>query len=62
MDLGQSQTVGSVGEFGWGGAASTNFWVDPEEELIGVLMSQYQPPVHLLIPDFKVMAYQAIVD
>jgi CubicO group peptidase (beta-lactamase class C family) len=62
LDLGQSQTVGSVGEFGWGGAASTTFWVDPREELIGVLMSQYQPPVHLLIPDFKVMAYQAIVD
>jgi CubicO group peptidase (beta-lactamase class C family) len=62
LDLGQSQTVGSVGEFGWGGAASTTFWVDPREELIGVLMSQYQPPIHLLIPDFKVMAYQAIVD
>lgn len=62
MDLGQSDTVGSVGEFGWGGAASTNFWVDPKEELIGILMSQYQPPVHLMIPDFKVMAYQAIVD
>jgi CubicO group peptidase (beta-lactamase class C family) len=62
LDLGQSQIVGSVGEFGWGGAASTTFWVDPQEQLIGVLMSQYQPPVHLLIPDFKVMAYQAIVD
>jgi CubicO group peptidase (beta-lactamase class C family) len=62
MDLGQSETIGSVGEFGWGGAASTTFWVDPTEELVGVMMSQYQPPVHLLTPDFKVMAYQAIVD
>jgi CubicO group peptidase (beta-lactamase class C family) len=62
MDLGQSQSVGSIGEAGWGGAASTTFWVDYEEDLIGVLMAQYQPPVHLMIPDFKVMAYQAIID
>ena len=62
MDLGQSQSVGSIGEAGWGGAASTTFWVDYEEELIGILMAQYQPPVHFMIPDFKVMAYQAIVD
>jgi CubicO group peptidase (beta-lactamase class C family) len=62
LELGQSEMVGSVGEFSWSGAASTTFWVDPQEELIGVFMSQYQPPVHLMIPDFKVMAYQAIVD
>ncbi|MCB8942303.1 MAG: beta-lactamase family protein [Ardenticatenaceae bacterium] len=62
MDIGQYQAVGSVGSFSWGGAASTTFWVDPQEELIGVMMSQYQPPVHLLTPDFKVMAYQAIAD
>ena len=62
MDIGQAQIVGSLGSFSWGGAATTTFWVDPQEELIGVMMSQYQPPVHLLTPDFKVMAYQAIVD
>ena len=62
MDVAQSEVVGSVGAFGWGGAATTDFWVDPQEELVGILMAQYQPPAHLLRPDFKVMAYQAIVD
>ena len=62
MDVAQSEAVGSVGAFGWGGAATTDFWVDPQEELVGILMAQYQPPAHLLRPDFKVMVYQAIVD
>ena len=29
LDLGKAQTLGSVGSFGWGGAANTEFWVDP---------------------------------
>jgi CubicO group peptidase (beta-lactamase class C family) len=35
--------VGSVGEFMWGGAASTTFWVDPTEELAVVFMTQLLP-------------------
>ena len=34
IDLADTQNSGSVGSFNWGGAASTFFWVDPEEELI----------------------------
>lgn len=63
MDLGQAQISGSVGTFGWGGAASTGFWIDPQEELIGVLMAQFQPSGFFPItPDFQVAVYQAIVD
>jgi CubicO group peptidase (beta-lactamase class C family) len=62
-DLGQSQILGSVGTYGWSGAASTHFWVDPQEELIGIQMAQFQPggfyPIDM---DFRVAAYQAIVD
>ena len=36
-------TVGSAGEFMWGGAASTTFWVDPAEELAVVFMTQLLP-------------------
>ena len=32
--------MGSIGNFGWGGAASTYFWVDPEEHMVVVLMTQ----------------------
>jgi CubicO group peptidase (beta-lactamase class C family) len=55
--------VGSVGSFGWGGAANTNFWVDPKEELIGLLMLQFMPSGHYpVVPDFRVLTYQAIID
>ena len=45
MSLGerQTQTVGSRGDFYWGGAASTLFWVDPTEELAVVFMTQLFP-------------------
>jgi CubicO group peptidase (beta-lactamase class C family) len=63
MDVGQAQVPGSVGEFGWAGAANTYFWIDPREQLIGVLMAQFQPAgFYPLSPDFRVAAYQAIVD
>jgi CubicO group peptidase (beta-lactamase class C family) len=63
MDVGQAQVPGSVGEFGWAGAASTYFWIDPREQFIGVQMAQFQPAgFHPIAPDFRVAAYQAIVD
>ena len=38
-----TQAVGSAGEFMWGGAASTIFWIDPVEELVTVFMTQLMP-------------------
>ena len=62
MDVPQTQMAGSVGEFGWGGAASTDFWVDPKEELIGLIMPQFQPILYYPFwAQFKVLTYQAIV-
>jgi CubicO group peptidase (beta-lactamase class C family) len=62
-DLGQSATLGSVGNYGWGGAANTNFWVDPQEEIIGVLMLQYMPSdTYPVAADFRNLVYQALVD
>ena len=63
MDVGQAQIPGSVGEYGWAGAASTYFWIDPKEELIGIQMAQFQPGgVHPIESAFRIAAYQAIVD
>lgn len=63
MDLGQYMTVGSVGEYNWSGAATTSFWIDPIEELIGFQAAQFQPMAyHLVAEDFRVAAYQALVD
>jgi len=62
-DLGRSGVTGSPGVYSWGGAFCTVFWVDPVEELIGIMMTQVRPYTHLNIrQDMRVAAYQAIVD
>ena len=38
-----AKVPGSVGDFGWGGAASTAFWVDPVQDLTVVFMTQLLP-------------------
>lgn len=43
MDVAESQTVGSPGEYYWGGAASTIFWIDPVEDLLVIFMTQFMP-------------------
>nr|ACZ16570.1 beta-lactamase [uncultured bacterium] len=42
-DVAKSHSNGSVGEYGWGGLASTNFFIDPEEELVAIFMTQLIP-------------------
>ncbi len=62
-DIGQTAQLGSPGTYGWGGAFCTYFWVDPVEELIGIVMTQVRPYDHLNIrQEFQVLANQAIVD
>jgi len=53
----------SIGSFTWGGANGTLFWVDPVEDLIGILMIQINPYSHFSIrPLFSNVVTQAIVD
>ena len=42
-DAGLAGSIGSDGEFFWGGAASTVFWIDPKEELITMFLTQLVP-------------------
>ena len=42
-DLGARGTPGSVGEFGWGGAYHSTYWIDPAEQLVVVYMTQLIP-------------------
>jgi len=61
-DLARTRTLGSVGSYGWGGAANTNFWIDPHEQLIGLLMLQFMPSgTYPIVPDFRVAVYQALL-
>ncbi len=61
-DLGRAGRYGSVGEFGWGGAYHTTYWVDPQEKLVGVFMTQLLPAGDSdLHAKFRALVYQAIV-
>src|SRR5260370_1147514 len=42
-ETGLNWVTGSAGEYRWGGAAGTAFWVDPKEQMIVVWMTQAQP-------------------
>jgi CubicO group peptidase (beta-lactamase class C family) len=62
LDQGDIGEIGSAGEYNWGGAAGTRFWIDPEEDLIGIFMVQSIPHRTRLAQTFKVLTYQAIVE
>lgn len=60
-DLGARGAPGSTGEYGWGGAYHSSFWVDPEEELVAVYLAQLIPAGNLDDHSkFRALVYQAI--
>jgi CubicO group peptidase (beta-lactamase class C family) len=62
-DSGAAQTSQSEGSVSWGGAYNTLFWIDPEEQLVAIFMSQLRPYTHLNVrADFISTVNQAIVD
>jgi len=62
IDVAASQMPGSVGSFTWQGAASTDFWVDPQENMVGVWMTQHLPGRYEGTRDFRNLVYAAIED
>ena len=67
-DVADTPALGSLGTYDWAGAACTKFWIDPVEDLIGILMTQLwalglDPSVFSFSEfsnQFKVLTYQAI--
>ncbi|MDE2685972.1 MAG: serine hydrolase [Chloroflexota bacterium] len=62
-DIAQHGIPGSNGMYSWFGAASCYFWIDPTEELIAILKSQFLPvtwyPLHR---EFQTATYQAMIE
>lgn len=55
--------AGSPGEYNWGGAATTSFWIDPAEELITIFMTQVLPSsAYPLRRELRSMVYAAITE
>jgi CubicO group peptidase (beta-lactamase class C family) len=63
LDPAATMIAGSAGDFFWGGAASTAFWIDPKEELIAILLTQLIPSSSYPIRrELRTMVYAAIED
>jgi CubicO group peptidase (beta-lactamase class C family) len=63
MNPAQTLIPGSAGEYAWGGAATTSFWIDPAEELIAIFMTQVLPSsAYPLRRELRTMVYAAITD
>ena len=63
MDPVASLIPGSVGEYSWGGAASTYFFIDPKEELIVIFLTQFVPSTfYNLRRELRTLVYSAFID
>jgi CubicO group peptidase (beta-lactamase class C family) len=63
MNPAQTLIAGSPGEFAWGGAATTSFFIDPAEELITIFMTQVLPSsAYPIRREIRSMVYAAITD
>jgi CubicO group peptidase (beta-lactamase class C family) len=63
MDPTRTLIPGSAGEYAWGGAATTSFWIDPAEELIAIFMTQVLPSTAYPVRrELRTMVYAAITD
>ena len=62
LDPPRAGNLGSKGQFGWAGAASTWAIMDPEEDMVLILMSQYMIADTEFAARFQTLAYQAIID
>jgi CubicO group peptidase (beta-lactamase class C family) len=63
LDPARAGVVGTPGEHGWGGAASTMFFVDRKEEIAGLVLAQLMPSsTYPIRREFKALVYQALVD
>ena len=54
--------AGSIGEFGWAGAARAHYWVDPAEDVVGLFMAQYLTGPEETNRVFRSVVYQAMAD
>ena len=63
LDPAKAQILGTPGEYAWGGAASTAFWIDPAEDMAVIMLTQLMPSsTYPIRRELRVLTYQAIVD
>ncbi|MCW6511262.1 serine hydrolase domain-containing protein [Lichenifustis flavocetrariae] len=60
LDIAATNAPGSVGEFGWSGAAKTHYWVDPKEDIVALFMTQSMMSFDLPELELRALVYQAL--
>ena len=56
------QVAGTVGEFGWAGAATTYYFIDPKEELIALFFTQRMCSFSNILHVFQALVYQTVIE
>jgi CubicO group peptidase (beta-lactamase class C family) len=62
IGVGEKESGARLGEYGWSGAASTNFWVCPREGIISISLTQQMPFSGTVANAFRPLVYDAIVE
>jgi CubicO group peptidase (beta-lactamase class C family) len=62
LDPARAGNIGSVGQFGWGGAATTWVIIDPREDMIALFFTQFMPMDSDVVKRFQTLVYQAVID
>ena len=63
VDQARTKNIGSLGEYFWGGMASTAFWIDPVEDLATVFMSQLMPSsAYPIRRELRTLVYAALTE
>ncbi|WP_421736719.1 serine hydrolase domain-containing protein [Caulobacter sp.] len=63
VDQARTKNIGSLGEYFWGGMASTAFWIDPVEDLAVVFMTQLMPSsAYPIRRELRTLVYSAFTE
>jgi CubicO group peptidase (beta-lactamase class C family) len=62
LDVPDTRQLGSPGTISWGGVASTMYFIDPKEDLIGLIMTQKLPTDLRIRDEFTVAVYQSLIE
>lgn len=62
VNVPQAQMLSSEGEYGWSGAAKTYYWIDPQQDLIGIFLAQYMCNFSMIERIFQNLTYHALTN
>jgi CubicO group peptidase (beta-lactamase class C family) len=63
LDPAKARLMGTPGEYAWGGYASTAFWIDPQEDMTVIFLTQLIPSsAYPIRRELRILTYQALVD